>query len=152
MNLIKNREKLYGYVALAFYIGAWLWDDQHLFFALFSLIISGILALQTIPSDADNKKYKRKELLFVLAAFMQPALIIFWNRYQENAQQKQFKNYVSEHRCKYAGDKITGVSKGGCDRFGNCEDPQEIEEQEFFCRATGNHLTYSEFKAGHYGR
>lgn len=128
MNLIKNREKLYGYAALSFYIGAWLLEDQHLTFALFSLIISGILAFKTIPSDANNKKHQQKELVFVLVAFMLPALIIFWSRYQESTQEKHFKNYISEHRCKYVGDKITGVSKGGCDRFGNCEDPQEIEE------------------------
>jgi hypothetical protein len=150
MVLADYREKIFTYSTFALYILGWLFGEGHLVLALLSFAASGICAFNTIPPDAENKKQQQLQVGFALAAFMLPALGAFWVAHQNNAEADRFRAYLSEHRCKYVGDTVTGYSEGGCDRWEHCEYPQEIEEEEFFCATTGNHITYSVFKAGHY--
>lgn len=146
------REKVFTYATFALYILGWLFGERHILLALLSFTAAGICAFNTIPPDADNKKQQQQQIGFALAAFILPALGAFWIARQDNAEANRFRAYLAEHHCKYVGDTVTGYSEGDCGRWERCEDPQEIEEQEFFCTATGNHITYSDFKAGHYGR
>ena len=154
MAFANYREKVFIYASFALYILGWLFGERHLIFALLSFAASGICAFNTIPPDANKtiKKQQRQQVAFVLAAFILPTLGVFWVAHQNNAEADRFRTYLSEHRCKYVGDTVTGYSQGGCDQWERCEDPQEIDEQEFFCAATGNHITYSDFKTGHYGQ
>ena len=142
------REKVFAYATFALYILGWSFGERYLLFALLSFAASGICAFNAIPPDADNKKQQWQQAGFILAAFILPALGAFWVAHENDAEADRFRAYLSEHSCKYVGDTVTGYSKGGCVRWERCEDPQEIEEQEFFCAATGHHITYSNFKVG----
>lgn len=151
MTLADNREKLFTYAFFALYVLGWIFGARHFGLALLSFASSSVCAFNTIPPDAHDRAQKRKQIYLVLAAFMLPALIGLWTVHQDNAETDRFRAYLAEHNCTYVGNTVSGYSKGGCDRVGNCQDQQEIEESEFFCSSTGNHITYSNFKAGYYG-
>lgn len=152
MNLTENRVEKFTYATFALYILGWILGSDYIIWALLSFCGSAICALGTIPLEAANKKEQQTQIYIVIAAFILPALGVLWIGYQDSADANKFRNYLSEHRCKNIGLTITGYSKGGCDRFDNCEEPQEIEEPEYFCAATRKRITYSDFKAGHYGQ
>ncbi len=152
MKFFVNREKLYGYAFFSLYCLAMIFVSvRHLSFALLALTASAVCVFKTVPADTDNRGHQRKHIYLILAAFMLPAFYIVWDVHGQDRDERRFKTYLSEHRCTYQGDVITGVSRGACDRLGNCEEPQEIKDSEFFCAATGNSITYAEFKAGSYG-
>lgn len=152
MNYSFNREKFYGCAFLALYCMAMIFVSvRHLTFALLALTASAVCLFKTIPVDTDDRDHQRKHIYLILAVSMLPALYIVWDAHRQDWDERRFKTYLSEHRCTYQGDVITGMSRGGCDRQANCEEPQEIKDSDFFCAATGNSITYTEFKAGSYG-
>ncbi len=152
MKFIANHEKLYSYAFLALYGLAMMFvSGRHLALALLALAASAVCVFRTIPVDADDQAKQRKQVYLILAVFMVPGLYGVWTVYQQEAEERRFKTYLSEHRCIYQGDVISGITVGGCDRAGNCEDPQEFEDAEFLCASTGNRITFTAFKAGLYG-
>lgn len=152
MNIVFNRERLYLYAFFALYGLAMIFVSvRHLAFALLALTASAVCVFNTVSADADDRDHQRKQIYLVLAAFMLPALYIVWDVHRQDSDERRFKTYLSEHRCTHQGDVITGMSRGGCDRLGNCEEPQEIEDPEFFCAVTSNRITYTDFKAGSHG-
>lgn len=152
MTFTHNREKLFTYAFFALYVLGWIFGARHLTLALLSFAGSSVCAFNTIPPGAYDRAGQQKQIYLVLATFMLPALIFLWTVRQDNAEADRFREYLAEHGCAHVGNIVTAYSKGGCDRVGNCQDPQEIEESEFFCASTGNHITGSDFKAGRYGR
>ena len=152
MTFTANREKFYGYAFFALYGLSMIFvNGRHLVLALLSLAASAVCVFQTVPADADDRARQRKQVYLVLAGFLLPGLYIVWDVHQQEVEERRFKIYLSEHRCTYKGDVMVGMSRGGCDRVGNCEEPQEIEDAEFLCASTGNRITYTDFKAGRYG-
>lgn len=149
MTLSEDHKKKFTYATYALYVLGWVFGSDHIILALFSFGGSIVCALGTVPPDA---KEQQTQMRIVIAAFILPALGVLWMGYHDSADADKFRNYLSEHRCKNIGLTITGYSEGGCDRFGDCVEPQEIEEPEYSCAATGKHITYSDFKAGHYGQ
>lgn len=151
MNLAFNREKLYGYAFFALYgLAMIVVSVRHLTFALLALAASAVCVCKTIPSDAEDREHQRKQIYLFLVVSMVPALYVIWDVHHQEWDARRFKTYLSEHRCAYQGNVITGLTRGGCDRLGNCEELQEIEDAEFLCAATGSHITYTDFKAGNY--
>lgn len=152
MNFAFNRKKLYGYAFFALYCLAMIFVSvRHVAFALLALTASAVCVFKTVPADADDRDHQRKQIYLVLAACMLPALYIVWDVHRQDSDERRFKTYLSEHRCTYQQDVITDISQGGCDRLGNCEEPQAIQDAEFFCAATGNRITFTDFKVGSYG-
>jgi hypothetical protein len=152
MNLTVTRDKKFTYATVALYILGWILGSDHIIWALLSFGGSAVCAFGTIPLEAKDKKSEKVAICFLIAVTILPALGALWTGYQGSADENKFRNYLAEHQCKYVGSTITGYSKGGCDRFGSCEDPQEIEESEYFCAATKKRITYTNFRAGHYGQ
>lgn len=69
----------------------------------------------------------------------------------EIVERNRFQSYLPEHVCTYAGEAVVGMSYGGC-RFEECVGPEPIEDRQYFCATTGQHITLTEFKEGAYGR
>lgn len=147
-----NREKLYTYIFFALYgLAMLLASSRHLALALLALAASSVCVFQTFSIDSDDRAQQRKKVYLTLAVFMLPGLYVLWTVHQQESEKRKFEAYLAEHSCTYQGNVITGVSQGGCDREGNCEEPQEVEAAEFLCSSTGNRITFADFKAGHYG-
>ena len=152
MYLAKNHEKSFFYASVVLYILGWIAGSDHILLALLCFGSSAFCVLKTDSTEFENKKELQTQNYVVLAAFFIPAFIFLWTGYHDSADTRNFKNYLSEHNCKDIGITVTGMSKGGCDRFNNCEEPQEIEETQFFCAATKKRLTFTDFKSGSFGR
>lgn len=152
MPFIDDREKWLVYAFFALYILGWIFGHERLLFALLSFSASAVCALASIPREAENRKWQQKQVGFALVMFILPALYAFWGAHKNDIEADRFHSYLSAHQCKYVGYVVTGVTNGGCDRWDNCEDPQEIEEPEYLCAATKKHITQSDFEAGRYKR
>lgn len=152
MPFIANREKFYTYAFFALYGLAMMFvSGRHLALALLAFAASAVCMFRTIPVNADDQAQQRKQVYLILAVSMLTGLFVVWTVHQQETEESRYKTYLSEHRCTYQGDVISGVSRGGCDRAGNCQKPQEVEDAEYFCASTGNHITFTDFKAGRYG-
>lgn len=124
----------------------------HLALQLFVLVVSVPCLYFTESPERWRTPQKRQELAFTLVFLYGPILYIIYLGYQEDRDARHFRNYLVEHRCKYIGTIVTGYSPGGCDNVGRCTDGEEIEEGQYYCRATGNKLTFKQFQDGSYGR
>jgi hypothetical protein len=151
MNFTESREKKFTYATFALYILGWILGSDYIIWALLSFCGSAVCALGTVAPGVKFKKEQRTQVYFAITAFILPLGVLLIG-YQGTADANRFKNYLSEHHCKNIGLTITGYSKGDCDRVGNCVEPHEIEEPEYFCSTTKKRITYSDFKAGHYGQ
>lgn len=123
----------------------------HLPLQLIALAVSLFCLYCTETPERWKMPGKRQELMLMLVVLYGPILYIVYVGYQDERDTRNFRNYLTEHRCKYVGTIVTGYAPGGCDNVGRCVDGEEIEEGQYFCRATGNKLTFKQFQAGSYG-
>ena len=152
MDSTGKREKKFTYATILLYFLGWFLGTEYIVPALLSFCGSAICALGTVPLESETKKEHQKQIYLSIAAFILPALGVLLFSSKDANDENKFRNYLLEHRCKEIGSTITGFSKGGCDRFNNCVEPQEIEEAEYFCAVTKKRITFSDFKLGHYGK
>lgn len=111
----------------------------------------GVCQLDSAAKRARSPRQVRQTLVF--SAFLAAGgLGASWIKYQDQAESRRFTAYLAEHGCVYAETVVTGMSRGGCDRFENCIEATEIEEREYVCVATGKRITFSQFLDGSYGR
>jgi hypothetical protein len=89
--------------------------------------------------------------MFLAAAFYIPMSGIACMKYQERAVERHFESYLSAHRCVHTGIIVTGYAAEQCDRWERCSSEGEVEEDQYFCRATGKRITFKQFSSGSYG-
>lgn len=123
----------------------------HLVFQLIALAASVFSLYLTEPSGGWKTPQKRQELGLILTLLYGPVLYVVYHGYEDERETRNFQRYLTEHQCKYVGTIVTGYAPGGCDNVGRCTDGEEIEEEQFLCRATGNKLTFKQFQDGGYG-
>lgn len=136
--------------AAAFYAVGWLLGARHFFLALAAFAAAVVLLAVGAFGEEDRKRAKLGVAL-VSAAFLIPALVMLGQSRLDLAERDRFRSYLADHRCKYVEETVVGMSRGGC-KFEECVDSEPIEDQEFFCAATGKHVTFTGFKEGAYGR
>lgn len=135
--------------AAAFYATGWILGASYFWLALAAFALSVVVVTIGSRGDEDRKR-ARFAVALVSVAFVLPALLILgWSKF-ELIERDRFRSYLSEHRCTYTGDEVVAMSRGGC-RFEECVDPEPIEDQQYFCAATGKLITFTEFKGGAYG-
>ena len=117
-----------------------------------AFVLTGAVFWAGIARSAVSAGTSKPQMIFVMAVLIGPALGACWTSYNNKAESRNFRAYLDQHRCKYQGEIVVGFSKGGCDRAGNCEDPAEIEESEYFCASTNRRITFSQFREGSYGQ
>jgi hypothetical protein len=144
------REKRFGRFFLIIYVISWLISSSSPIIGAAAFIASAGLLWVTIssPPPSANSNSGR---LFVIAVLIGPALYACWIRYNDDADSRHFQEYLRQHACKHEGEIVVGMSKGRCDRAGSCEDPEEIEESQFFCATTDRRITFSQFRDGNFG-
>jgi hypothetical protein len=147
----KARERKYARLFYAVYAIAWILAFYNAAAAAIAFIAAGYLLSQSITSGTATTSADRSTLWLMLAAVVRPGLGASWIRYENDAESRRFSSYLSQHECKFTGNVVVGMSKGGCDRFDNCEGPEEIEEFQYFCKTTGRSITSSQFRNGQYG-
>ncbi len=136
--------------AAAFYVAGWMLGASYFWLAFPAFALSVIVLTIGSRGDEDRKRAGFAVAL-VSVAFVLPALLMLgWSKF-ELIERDRFRSYLSEHRCTDAGEAVVGMSRGGC-RFEQCVGPEPIEDQQYFCAATGKHITFTEFKEGAYGR
>ena len=142
--------RAFEWAAVGFYVAGWVLGTRHFFLALAAF--AAAIALLAIGSRREeDTKRARLGVAIVSTAFVIPALVVLGQGKMELAERDRFRSYLAEHRCAYAGETVVGMSRGGC-KFEDCEGPEPIEDQEFFCAATGKNITFTGFKEGAYGR
>ena len=148
----QRRRKWFFWGLYATYILGWILVGQFPMLALIAFLLCVPLAFGTVTAaDPTFKHRQRNEVMWTLVAFLPGALFMTLFKYQHLAETRRFSSYLSQHQCQSKGTVVTGTTPGGCDRYGNCEEPREIEEVEFFCATTKRRITFSQFKAGQYG-
>lgn len=123
----------------------------HLSLQIGCLIASLLCLYLTEEPGRWTAKQKREEVAVIIIFLYGVLLVLIYIGYQDEKDTKNFRRYLTEHRCKYIGTIVTGYSPGGCDNIGRCTDGEEIEEGQYLCRATGNKLTFKQFQEGSYG-
>ena len=135
--------------ATALYVVGWLLGARYFVFALTAFAAAVVLLVLGAGSE-ENKRSARLGVALISAAFVIPALVVLAQQRIDLSERERFLSYLDEHECNYSGEAVVGMSRGGC-RFEECVDPEPIEDQQFFCTATGRHITFSDFKMGTYG-
>lgn len=148
--LSASRGAVFELGAAASYTLGWILGARYFSLALVAFA-AAVAVLAIGARREEDRKRARFGVALVSAAFVLPALLVLGQWKMDLVDRERFRSYRTEHRCDYTGDTVVGMSKGGC-RFEECVDPEPIEDQEFFCVATGKHITLTDFKEGSYGR
>lgn len=136
--------------AAAFYAAGWMLGARHFWIALAAFALSVVVIMIGSRGDDDRPRARLGIAIFSVP-FVLPAIGLLVLSKSELIERDRFRSYLSEHRCTYAGEVVVGMSRGGC-RFGECTGPEPIEERQYFCAATGKHITITDFSKGGYGR
>jgi hypothetical protein len=145
------REKRFARLSWIGYVISWVLTFSSPIIGAVMFIASAGLAWVSLSSAPRSANSSRGMWLLLIAVVTGPGLLACWVRYNNEADSHHFKAYLRQHACKYEGEIVVGMSKGGCDRAGNCEEPEEIEESQFFCATTGRRITFSQFREGYFG-
>ena len=145
------REKRFARFSGIGYVIAWIATFSNPIIGAVAFIASAGLAWVSLSSARPSAYTTKGMKLFIIAVVIGPGLYTCWVRYNNEAASHHFQSYLRQHSCKYEGEIVVGMSNGGCDRAGNCEDPEEIEESQFFCATTGRRITFSQFREGYFG-
>lgn len=145
------REKRFARLSGILYVIAWIATFSNPIIGAVAFIASGCLAWVSLSNARPSTNTTTGAKLLFISLVIGPSLIVCWVRYNNESDTRHFQAYLRQHACKYEGDIVVGMSKGGCDRVGNCEEPEEIEESQYLCSKTGRRITFSQFREGYFG-
>lgn len=124
-------------------------------YATIGLLLAALLLWFNHSQNPINDKRNSTDFVKKLIILIFIPICTSWYSYfseeAKSERKRNFLNYLQQHDCKYVDDIVTGVTQGGCDRYGNCQDSEPDYEPYFKCRKTGNDITFSEFKKGYFG-
>jgi hypothetical protein len=128
--LSSGRGRAFEISATTLHATGWLLGARHFLVALAAFAAAVVLLAIGASRGADWKR-ARLGVALVSVAFVLPALVGLGQLKMDLVERDRFRSYLAEHRCKYVGEAVVGLSRGGC-RFEECADPKPIEDQQFF--------------------
>jgi hypothetical protein len=152
MSKSSKRERLLTGLSIAVYLVGWFLISSRPEVAAMIFVAAGAILILSTPTDASGRKPLFEQNLVAAAACVLPALGMCWSKYQDLGETRRWNSYLSQHQCRYREQVVTGYSKGGCDRSGDCQPGEEIEEPEYFCMTTKKRITFSGFREGNFGK
>jgi hypothetical protein len=97
-----------------------------------------------------NVPQQRNQFFLLFTAFYIPAIFLGIHFFIEGRDLASFRKYLVIHECKPLQIVTTGYIPEKCDRYGGCQEPEEIEEMEYLCRSTNTQIRFSGFVKGQY--
>lgn len=142
-----NLDRLQGYLVLPAFLAVCIFMFKDTKLAAVGFVIWGLWVLYITRKDQNLGS-----IVFFVSVMAGPMLGACYVRYTNENNTTRFVSYLKEHSCKFVSEEFTGYSKGGCDRYDNCVDPEEQFEEEYFCAKTGSLIRFSQFVEGSYGQ
>lgn len=136
-------------LAAAALVSAFVAGAEMLAAALGLLAVTAVLMFAGTRLEARRSASPRgtyQQMTVAAVALLVPFAYLFVSQYFELQQRERFRSYLEAHNCKFAGFEVTDFSRGGCDRFSNCEEGVEIEEATYQCGIEENLVTFSTFR------